>query len=138
RGRRRIRGAAGQQRGGGEGEKGGAEHGRASVVGGRQFAAAGGGRGDGAANEFAEAAGLEGLDRGLGRAAGGGHAPAQLGRVGIRFGQHARGAEDGLQHQRARGVLRETLFAGRGLHRLGQQEHVGRTAAGRGGHRVHP
>src|SRR5688500_13452999 len=73
-----------------------------SVVGTRQLATARGGIGDRAGDEVPETAGFEGFDRGLGRAAGGGHAPAQLGRVGVAFGEHARRAEQCVQGQDAR------------------------------------
>ena len=51
--------------------------------------------------------------------------------------QHAGGAEDGLLYQRARGLGGQAFGFARGLHRFGQQEHIGRAAAGYRGHRVH-
>jgi hypothetical protein len=88
-------------------------------------------------DQRAQATGFEGLDRGLGGAVRRGHPAAQFGGIDIGFGQHPRGTQDGLQGERARGVARQA-FADAGIdHRLGQQEHVGRAAAGDRGDRVH-
>src|SRR3546814_7324409 len=97
-----------------------------SVIGRGKLAAALGGVAHRPVDQFAQPAGLEGLDRGVGGAAGRGDAAAKLGRRLARFGEHARRAEDGLQYQLARRVVGKALPFGCVLHRLGPQEHVGR------------
>src|SRR3546814_5544396 len=78
-----------------------------SVIGRGKLAAALGGVAHRPVDQFAQPAGLEGLDRGVGGAAGRGDAAAKLGRRLARFGEHARRAEDGLQYQLARRVRSE-------------------------------
>src|SRR5690606_24596087 len=97
-----------------------------------ELAAAFGGGGDGFVDEAAQVVGFEAFDRRLGGAAGRGDALAQGGGVLAGFAEHARGAQDRLQHQGAGGVGRQALgFAG-GLRGFGEQEDVGRATARHG------
>ena len=51
--------------------------------------------------------------------------------------EHARGTQHGLQRQRARGLGGQAFGDAGSDHRFGQQEDIGRAAAGHGGDRVH-
>src|SRR5690606_38479419 len=82
------------------------------VVGGGQLAPAIGGAAHGAGDQLAQAAFLEGRDRGMGGAPGRSDPAAKLGGRFARLGQHARRAQNGLQHQRAGGVGGQALGDG--------------------------
>ena len=76
-----------------------------------------------------ETALFERRDRGVGGAPGGRDPATQFAGGLTAFGEHARRAQDGLQDQGAGGVGGQALGDGRILHCLGQQEHVGGSAA---------
>src|SRR4249919_298061 len=108
-----------------------------SVIGCGQLAAAFARGMDRGGDQCAKATCFERFDRRLGGAVRRSDPATQLDRFHIAFGQHARGAEDGLQRQGTRRVGRQAFTARGRDHRLGQQEYIGWTAAGYRGDGIH-
>ena len=83
----------------------------------------------GARNDIAETIGLETFDGGLRGAVGRCHPATQFGSGRVVGGQHARGAQQRFDGQRACGIGGQPFGFARGLQCFGQQEDIGRAAA---------